>query len=75
MTRIEISKALGQALAARGLPWREDGRLMGDLGLDSYALVALIMEVEEALGTEFDDATQVLFAEASLGEICARIAP
>ena len=75
MTKLEISNALGQALAARGLSYRHGSRLMSDLGLDSYALVALIMEVEGTLGAEFDDAAQALFAEAPLAEICARLAP
>ena len=65
---------LASALALRNLPFRAEGRLMDDLGMDSYDVVSLIIEVEAAFNAEFDEEIQVLFAEATMGEICARLA-
>ena len=74
MSKAEVAGVLASALALRNLPFRAEGRLMDDLGMDSYDVVSLIIEVEAAFNAEFDEEIQVLFAEATMGEICARLA-
>jgi|HubBroStandDraft_4_1064222.scaffolds.fasta_scaffold772853_2 acyl carrier protein len=74
MSKAEVAEVLTSALALRNLPFRAEGRLIDDLGMDSYDVVSLIIEVEAAFNAEFDEEIHVLFAEATMGEICARLA-
>jgi acyl carrier protein len=74
MTESEIADALGPLLALRSLAWTADSRLVDDLGMDSYDVVSLILDLEAVLGRELDEALQVVLIEASVGEICARLA-
>ena len=74
MAAERIEAVIAQALALRKLRYTPDSRLIADLGMDSYDVVSLIIEIEAMLDTEFDEDTQVFFIEGSLGQICERLA-
>jgi len=69
-----IEAVIAEALALRNLSFDREARLIADLGMDSYDVVSLIIEIEAVLDTEFDEDTQVFFIEGSLGEISDRLA-
>jgi acyl carrier protein len=74
MSRSELAEALDGLLKLRNRSYSGSSRFVADLGFDSYELVALMLEVEAILDTELDEAMLVFFAEATMGEICARLA-
>jgi acyl carrier protein len=74
MDASQIEGVIGQALALRNRRFDRDMRLIADLGMDSYDVVSLIIEIESVLGTELDDEHQALFVQATIGEICQRLA-
>jgi acyl carrier protein len=73
MNEAGIIDALTAALKRRGKTYAPDARLVQDFGMDSYALVGLILEMEELTGIEFDDNAQILFVDCTLSEICASL--
>ena len=74
MSAERIEAVIAEALALRNLSFTREARLIADLGMDSYDVVSLIIEIEAVLDTEFDEDTQVFFIEGSLGEISDRLA-
>jgi acyl carrier protein len=74
MDASQIEALIGQALALRNVRFTRDSRLIADLGLDSYDVVSLIIEIESQLGTELDDEVQAVFVQGTVGEICKRLA-
>ncbi len=50
---------------------RDGDRIAGDLGYDSYALVNLLLELEDAWGVEIDASELAGFREMSYGELRA----
>ena len=74
MSKAEIAQALDNLLRLRNVSYSMGSRLIDDLGMDSYEVVALMIELETILDRELDEGMQVFFAESTVGEICARLA-
>jgi acyl carrier protein len=74
MTRGEIAKAFDTLLTVRGFRFSPGCRLVEDLGMDSQALVSLVLDVEGVLERELNDNTLSLFIECTLGQICTHLA-
>jgi acyl carrier protein len=70
VNRTEIVQALTEILEQKGLVFAENMTILEDTELDSYALVSIILEMEEAMNVTFDDDTQILFGESPLSKIC-----
>jgi acyl carrier protein len=69
-----IEALIGEALALRKFRFTRNSRLIADLGMDSYDVVSLIIELEAVLGTELDEEVQAVFVQGTIGEICQRLA-
>jgi acyl carrier protein len=74
MIEAQIEAMIAAAAADRNSSYTPRSRLIADLGMDSFDLVRLIIDIEAALDIELDEATQAFFAEGSVREICARVA-
>jgi acyl carrier protein len=70
MDRGTIEQALAEALDRRGIKYNSALVLQTDTEMDSYEIVRFIIEVEDELGAEFDDDTQMGFVTLSMGELC-----
>lgn len=50
---------------------RDEDRIAGDLGYDSFALVNLVLDLEDAWGVEVDPAELAGFREMTFGQLRA----
>ncbi len=59
MTRAELEQKIGEIIQRHikepSLPVTEKNNLLDDLGLDSLAIITIVVEIEESFAIEFKD--------------------